>query len=134
MPQNLDELWADFSSLDRDTPLEAETLKEWNEGDVVCRVVRFQVGVFKGTPSRVAGLYAFPTGGTSLPALLHLHGGGQSASLDSVVTDARRGYAALSLNPASTPWQGPREIRNLRWEGGEYAENQAPDAKGEKEK
>jgi len=98
MPQNLDELWADFPQLDRDTPLEAETLKEWNEGEVVCRVVRFQVGVFRGSPSRVAGLYALPSGGTKLPALLQLHGGGQSASLDSVVSDARRGYAALSLN------------------------------------
>ena len=98
VPQNLDELWADFPRLDRDTPLEAETLKEWNEGDVVCRVVRFQVGIFKGAPSRVAAFYAFPKGGAKLPALLQLHGGGQSANLDSVVTDARRGYAALSLN------------------------------------
>jgi hypothetical protein len=40
VPQNLDELWTDFPRLERDTPLEAETLKEWNEGDVVCRVVR----------------------------------------------------------------------------------------------
>ncbi len=98
VPQNLDELWADFPRLERDTPLEAETLKEWNEGAVVCRVVRFQVGIFKGASSRVAAFYAFPKGGTKLPALLQLHGGGQSASLDAVVTDARRGYAALSLN------------------------------------
>ena len=27
-----------------------------------------------------------------------MHGGGQSASLDSVLTDAKRGYASLSIN------------------------------------
>ncbi len=26
------------------------------------------------------------------------------------------------------PWRGPREIRNLRWEGGEYVQRTAPDA------
>ena len=31
--------------------------------------------------------------GTKLPALLSMHGGGQSAWLDSVVADAQRGYA-----------------------------------------
>ncbi len=98
VPQNLDDLWADFAGLDRDTPLEAETLHAWNEGELVCRIVRFQVGVFKGTASRVAAFYVFPRSGAKLPALLQLHGGGQSASLDAAVTDARRGYASLSLN------------------------------------
>ena len=27
---------------------------------------------------------------------------------------------------ASNRWQDPREIRNLRWEGGEYAQDQPP--------
>jgi len=103
VPQSLDELWADFPRLERDTPLDAETLKAWNEGDVVCRVVRFQIGIFKGASSRVAAFYAFPRGGAKLPALLQLHGGGQSASLDAVLTDARRGYAALSLNWGGNP-------------------------------
>lgn len=26
------------------------------------------------------------------------------------------------------PWRGPREIRNLRWEGGEYLRHTATDA------
>ena len=98
VPQTLDELWEDFPTIDRETPLATEVLKEWDEGEIVCRVVRFQVGVFKGAPSRVAGIYAFPKGGTKLPALLQIHGGGQSANLDNALTDARRGYACLSLN------------------------------------
>lgn len=98
VPQTLDELWADFPKLNRETPLATEVLKEWNEGDVVCRVVRFQVGVFKGKPSRVAGFYAFPKGAMEIPALLQIHGGGGSANLNQAVTDAQKGYACLSLN------------------------------------
>ncbi len=96
IPHSVSELWADFDP--RKDPLETEILKAWEQDGVVCRLVRYQVGVFKGAPARVAAFYAFPKGGTKLPALLELHGGGQSASLDSVVTWAKRGYAGISLN------------------------------------
>ncbi|VTT96790.1 Uncharacterized protein OS=Planctomyces limnophilus (strain ATCC 43296 / DSM 3776 / IFAM 1008 / 290) GN=Plim_3664 PE=4 SV=1: Abhydrolase_5 [Gemmataceae bacterium] len=102
VPRTLDELWAGFAELDK-SPLKAETLKEWEQDGVVCRVVRYQVGVFKGEPSKVAGFYAFPKGGKNLPGLLSVHGGGQSANLDDVVADAKRGYASLTLN-----WGGNR--------------------------
>ncbi len=115
VPQTLDELWAGFAELDKDTPLDIDVLKEWENDGVVCRVVRYQVGVFKGAPSRVAAFYAFPKGGTKLPALVELHGGGQSASLGNVVTYAKRGYACLSLNwggnkmsIGSESWSGPQ--------------------------
>ncbi|MEN9574827.1 MAG: hypothetical protein RL514_2682 [Verrucomicrobiota bacterium] len=96
IPQSLTELWADFDP--RQEPLEIEVLKAWEQEGVVCRLIRFQVGVFKGAPARVAAFYAFPKGGTKLPALVELHGGGQSASLNSVVTYAKRGYAGISIN------------------------------------
>ncbi|MEN9573224.1 MAG: hypothetical protein RL514_1079 [Verrucomicrobiota bacterium] len=113
IPQTLEQLWAGFAELNKTTPLEVEVLKEWEEDGVVCRIVRYQVGVFKGAPSRVAGFYAFPKGGTKLPALVEMHGGGQSASLNSVVTYARRGYASLSLN-----WGGNKmNIGQETWGG-----------------
>jgi len=96
VPKSVTELWADFDP--RQDPLETEVLQAWEQEGVVCRVVRYQVGVFKGAPAKLAAFYAFPKGGTNLPALLQMHGGGQSASLDCVVTDARRGFASLSLN------------------------------------
>ena len=65
IPQTLTELWAGFAELDRTTPLDADILKGWEQDGVVCRLVRYQVGVFKGTPSKVAAFYAFPKGGTS---------------------------------------------------------------------
>ena len=95
-PQSVTELWAGFDP--RKDPLEIEVLKEWEQDGVVCRIVRYQVGVFKGAASRVAGFYAYPKGGTKLPAILEMHGGGQSASLNSVVTYAKRGYAGISIN------------------------------------
>jgi len=95
-PQSLAGLWAGFDP--RQGALETEVLKEWEQDGVVCRIVRYQVGVFKGEPSRVAAFYAFPKGGSKLPALLEMHGGGQSASLSSVVTWARRGFASVSIN------------------------------------
>ena len=98
IPGNLNQLWADFPELDRTTPLAVESLKEWTEDGIECSLVRFVVGVFKGAPSRVAAFYARPQGGTKLPALLEMHGGGQSASLNFVTTYAKRGYAAVSVN------------------------------------
>lgn len=103
IPRSLDELWTGYAAFDKATPLAVEVLKAWEQEGVVCRLIRYQVGVFKGAPSKVAAFYAFPKGATKLPALLQLHGGGQSASLDSVVTDAKNGYASLSLN-----WGGNR--------------------------
>jgi len=97
LPRTLDELWAGYNELDK-MPLKVETLKEWEQDGVVCRLIRYQVGVFKGEPAKVAAFYAFPKGGTKLPGLLVMHGGGGSAGVDGVVDDARRGYASLSLN------------------------------------
>ena len=96
VPQTIEEIWGDYDP--RQEPLEAETLKEWETDGVVCRIVRFRIGVFKGSKSVMAGLYAFPKGGERLPGLIQVHGGGQSANLNAAVTNARRGYACISLN------------------------------------
>ena len=94
VPQSLDELWGGYDP--RAEPLEAETLKEWERDGIVCRVVGYRIGTFKGAPATMVGLYAFPKGATKLPGLLQIHGGGQSANLDGAVADAKRGYAPLS--------------------------------------
>jgi hypothetical protein len=96
VPQNLDELWAGFDPLKE--PLEAQVTKEWEQDGIVCQIVRYRVGVFKGQPATVAAFYAFPKSATALPGLMHIHGGGQSANLGTVFADAKRGYASLSLN------------------------------------
>jgi cephalosporin-C deacetylase-like acetyl esterase len=96
VPQNLDELWAGYDP--RKEPLEAEVTKVWEQDGIVCQIIRYRVGVFKGQPTTIAAFYAFPKGATALPGLMHIHGGGQSANLSNVISDAKRGYASLSLN------------------------------------
>jgi len=111
VPQNLRELWAGYDP--RREPLETEVLKEWEQDGVVLRVVRYQVGLFKGAPAKVAAFYGFPRGAPRFPGLLQLHGGGQSASLSCVIADAKRGYASLSLN-----WGGnPMSMGRTNWDG-----------------
>ena len=115
VPQTVMELWSGFAELDKNTPVAAEILKEWEQDGVVCRIVRYQVGIFKDTPSKVAAFYAFPKDGTRLPALLSIHGGGQSAGLENVVSDAKRGYASVSIN-----WGGNRlnfGRTKMTWDG-----------------
>ncbi len=95
-PANLDELWGNYDPSRE--PMEVEVLKEWEEDGVVCRLVRYTVGIFKGVPAKMAAFYVFPKGGTKLPAILDMHGGGQSAGLDGLVSFAKSGYAGLSIN------------------------------------
>jgi hypothetical protein len=72
-PQSLDELWGTYDP--RAEPLEAETLEEREQDGIVCRVVRYRIGTFKGAPATMVGFYAFQKGGTKLPGLLQIHGG-----------------------------------------------------------
>ncbi len=112
-PKTLTELWADFDEQDRSTPLDIEILKQWEQDEIVCRIIRYNIGVFKGATSKVAAFYAFPKSAGKLPAILDLHGGGQSASLSTVVTYAKRGYTALSLN-----WGGNKmSLGQENWTG-----------------
>ena len=69
----------------------------------------------------MAGIYGYPKGQTNLPGLLQVHGGGQYAHSNAVLTNAKRGYATLSI-----AWAGrisapgyqvtPKEVK-LFWEG-----------------
>ena len=97
VPQSVEVLWADFDP--RQDPLETEVIREWREDGGVYRHVRFLVGHFKGTPARMAAIYGFPAVAEGkLPAVMHINGGGQRASLAEVRFLVGRGYAALSVN------------------------------------
>ncbi len=99
VPKDLAELWAGFDP--RAEPLETETLKQWQEQGVVFRIVRFRIGVFKGKQAKLVAIYAFPKTAKEnkqrLPALLHIHGGGQYADHRQCLANAKRGYASISI-------------------------------------
>ncbi len=106
-PQTVAELWADFDP--RKEPLEVELVREWKEGGGVYRYVRYRIGTFKGQPARMAAFYGFPEGTKApVPAVLHMHGGGQRAFMEEVKAYVSRGFAALSVN-----WGG-REMEDSK--------------------
>ena len=104
VPQNVTELWAGYDPCKE--PLDVQVVREWRDGGIRYRYVLYTIGTFKGHVSRMAGFYAVPEGGGKLPALLHLHGGGQRAFLDEVKFAAQNGYAGLSINWGGRPMEG----------------------------
>lgn len=117
-PQTFEELWAGFDP--QTEPLEVEVLHEWEEDGVVLKILRYRIGVFKGQKAIMAAVYGYPKGGTNLPGLVQIHGGGQYADQQAVLTNAKRGYATISIS-----WAGritatdyrvtPNEVK-LFWE------------------
>ncbi len=95
-PQNLQELWENFDP--RKEPLDVEILKEWEEEDVIMQVLRYRIGIFKGQKAMMAAVYGSPKGAKNLPGLVQIHGGGQYADYRAVLTNAKRGYATISIS------------------------------------
>ena len=118
-PQTWNDTWKGFDP--RAEPLDVEVLKEWEEDNIVLKVLRYRIGVFKGRRAMMAGVYGYPKGGDDLPGLLQIHGGGQYADYKAPLTNAKRGYASLSISWAgriSAPGYrvSPNEVK-LFWEG-----------------
>ncbi len=87
-------LWAGFDP--RAQPLEIEVAKTWDEGPLRIEQLYFTGETWQETKVRVFAYRAAPTTGEKLPGILHLHGGGQTASLAWVRYWAGRGYVAVS--------------------------------------
>lgn len=118
-PQTREALWTGIDV--RAEPLDVEVLKEWEEDGVVLKVLRYRVGVFKGQKAMMAAVYGYPKSGSKLPGLVQIHGGGQFAQSESVLTNAKRGYATISIAWAgriATPnyHVNPERVK-LFWEG-----------------
>ena len=96
IPQDVASLWKGYDP--RVEPLEVEVVREWEQDGLTVRYLRYRIGTFKGKAARMAAFYAFPAEGKDLPGVIHIHGGGQRASLTQVVYFASKGYAALSVN------------------------------------
>lgn len=118
-PRDFEELWAGFDP--RAEPLDVEILKEWEADGVVLKVLRYRVGVFKGRKAMMAAVYGYPKGAAKIPGLVQIHGGGQYAQFEAVLTNARRGYATISIAWAgriAAPGYavGPAQVK-LFWDG-----------------
>ena len=119
VPRTFEELWGDYDP--RREPLEVEVLKEWEHDGVVLKVLRYRIGMFKGKKAMMAAVFGYPKGAQGLPGLLQIHGGGQYAHWNAVFTNAKRGYATISIAwagriEAPDYHVGPEEER-LFWDG-----------------
>jgi hypothetical protein len=118
-PIDFDTMWQGYNP--RLENLETEILKEWEQDDIILRIIRYRIGEFKGKVAMLAGVYGFPKGAQNVPGLLQVHGGGQYADYRAVFSNAKRGYATLSI-----AWAGrisapgytvrPNEVK-LFWAG-----------------
>jgi hypothetical protein len=95
-PETFKEMWSGFDP--RLEPLDVEILKEWEENGVVLKVLRYRIGIFKGKKAMMAAVYGYPKGGRNIPGLVQIHGGGQYADYRAPLTNAKRGYATISIS------------------------------------
>lgn len=116
-----EDLWAGYDP--RALPIEGETAKEEVLDGVVLRTVYYTSEVTDGFKVRVVAYYGFPVGGTNLPAVMHLHGGGQNAMPEYVKYFAKRGYACLSVNWGGRPLEGKPENGRTNWGPLRYNQN-----------
>jgi len=93
---SVEELWkgVDPEAL----PLDVQLVDQWQQDGIAIRKVFITSEVWKGVPVRIYAIYGAPVGKTNLPAVLHIHGGGGTASLENVLYWAKRGYASASFD------------------------------------
>jgi dienelactone hydrolase len=94
--ETVEDLWRGFDP--EALPLEIETIRTWNEGEATFRTLRFTGEKVEGGSVRVFAIEGRPREGTKLPGVLHVHGGGQTASLQWVRYWAARGYVCVSFD------------------------------------
>lgn len=92
--RNARELWAGFDPTAE--ALVIEITKSWDEGSLHIDQLYFTGETWQGNRVRVFAYRAAPVKGEKMPGILHLHGGGQTASLDWVRYWANRGYVSVS--------------------------------------
>ena len=101
-----EKLWRDFNP--ESPQLETRVLQTWREGNARFEKLRFTAERESG--EKCGSLQsAGAAEGSRLPGILHIHGGGQTASLDWVRFWAKRGYVCVSYD-FTGPWADRKEV------------------------
>ena len=90
------DLWADFDP--RADPLEVEAIERTETGDLVFEKFWYTGERLGRRRVRILALIGYRRGARDLPAVLHLHGGGQTISPEWVRIWAERGYVGMSID------------------------------------
>lgn len=89
-------LWQGFNP--ETEPLEIESLRVWEEGPGIYEKLRFTGETVGDAEVRVFAIQGAPKDAERCPGILHIHGGGQTASLAWVQFWVERGYACVSFD------------------------------------
>ena len=84
-------------------PVQVRPIKKWTEGDTELESFRYASHQWEGEWIWVYAVFGKPKGPGPFPGILHIHGGGQTASVPDVLDWTRRGYAVLTFD-----WTGQR--------------------------
>ncbi len=89
-------LWSGFDPCT--LPLETEVIRNISEQDIHIQQLYFTGEIWEGEKTRVYAIRGAQMGTQNLPGILHIHGGGQTASMDWVRFWAKRGYVCVSFD------------------------------------
>lgn len=90
------ELWQGYDPVA--LPLDVSSLEKWEEKGCRFEKLRFTAEEVDGAKVRVFAITGTPPAGPPRPGILHIHGGGQTASLDWVKFWTARGYACVTYD------------------------------------
>jgi len=93
--------WSDAETLITE-PVAVKSIRSWTSDGVTLESFRFKSHQWEGEWIWAYAIYGKPPGDGPFPGILHIHGGGQTASEANVLDWARRGYATMTFD-----WTGP---------------------------
>lgn len=90
-------------------PLDTTSIKTWTQDGVEFESLRYTSEVIDGVPIRVYAITGAPSGGERRAGILHIHGGGQTASLEWVRFWTKRGYVCATFDFCG-PWANRTDV------------------------
>jgi dienelactone hydrolase len=119
IPYTDNELWSWYHPAILSDPVNTEWLTNWVESGISIWQIRYDLGPLTGSRTnaepKIAAFYAYPVGGTNLPGLVQIHGGGQRAQVAEAKYWAQQGYAAICINWGALPLIDG--VPNTDWDG-----------------
>ncbi|MBB3699552.1 prolyl oligopeptidase family serine peptidase [Flammeovirga yaeyamensis] len=114
--QSAQSIWENYDP--KAEPINAQVLKTWENDKGKFEYVVYDIGKLEGdnksASPKVAAYYGYPKDAKNVPAIVHIHGGGQRAELSRVETWVKLGYACISINWGEKPLEDG--LQNTDWD------------------
>lgn len=127
------QLWEGKEDSILNDAFDEEIVQEWDNGGVHYKRMYITSRIVEDGPIRVYAVFGVPLNAKNVPAVLHIHGGGQTLSQDWVKYWTSLGYAAMTFDYCGE-WEGRAEYtkypESVRYGNQKYATNDvcSPDA------